>query len=274
MPRCRSGGAGFSLQRASARSGRAEALRRLKPAPQRAARKLSAVSLEHSAFGSARRACACVRGQPVPAKSDCGMKIVACCGENKTTVIQRAARKLSAVSFQHSAFGSARRACACVRGQPVPAKSDCGMKIVACCGENKTTVIQRAARKLSAVSFQHSAFGSAGRACACVRGQPVPAKSDGGMKIVACCGENKTTVIQCATRRLSAVSFHHSAFESAPSDDVLGQPIHAKSDCGMTSSRRAKNMKDRITTFDAHFQKAVGVLTEFGTAFLVFYKWR
>jgi hypothetical protein len=64
-------------------------------------------------------------------------------------------------------------------------------------------VPQCAARMLSAVSFQHSAFEQHG--------------------IVAACKEYGGIVIQCAARKLSAVSFQ-----------LLS---------GMKSSRRAENMK-------------------------------
>jgi hypothetical protein len=53
-------------------------------------------------------------------------------------------------------------------------------------------VPQCAARKLSAVSFQHSAFER--------------------HEIVAACKEYEGIVIQCAARKLSAVSFQLSAF--------------------------------------------------------------
>jgi nitrate reductase NapAB chaperone NapD len=89
-------------------------LDKLKHVPQCAARNLSAVSFQLSAFER--------------------HEIVAACEEYGGIVIQRAARKLSAVSFQLSAFER--------------------HEIVAACKEFGGIVIQRAARKLSAVSFQ------------------------------------------------------------------------------------------------------------------------
>ena len=104
------------------------------------------------------------------------MKIVASCEENKSTVVQCAARKPSAIRFQHSALGSA----------PPDVRSDCGLKIVASCEENKSTVVQCPARKPSVIRFQHSVFGSA----------PSDVRSDCGLKVAASFEENKNTVIQ------------------------------------------------------------------------------